>query len=104
MSYRIVFDKPADRDFRRLPKDVQQALGSQVSALAENPHPADSRKLKGAGNCYRLRHGDYRLIYTILQDHVLILVLRVGHRGDIYRSVPGLAQAIRKHKRQTGKG
>lgn len=100
MKYRIVFDKPADKGFRRLPKDVQRAFGQQLSGLADDPRPADSRKLKGTDNCYRLRQGDYRLIYTILEDVVLVLVLRVGHRGDVYRTLPGLAQAIRKHKKQ----
>ena len=99
MTYKIVFDKPADRDFRRLPRDVQQPLGRQVSALAENRHPADSRKLKGTDNCYRIRQGDYRLIYTILQDRIVVLVLRVGHRSDVYRDIAVLAKTARKHKR-----
>ena len=102
MSYRIVIDKPAEKDFRRLPTDVQQGLGNRLSALAEEPHPPDSRKLKGAESCYRLRHGDYRLVYTVFEDQVVVLVLRVGHRSSVYRDIRGITQAIRKHRRETG--
>ena len=45
--------------------------------------PSDSRKLEGTDDCYRLRQGDYRLVYTILEDRVVVLVLRAGHRGDV---------------------
>lgn len=100
MTYRIVFDNPAARQFRRLSKETQQALGLRLSALTDDPHPPDSRKLEGTHNCYRLRQGDYRVIYTIIQDQVIVLVLRVGHRSDVYRSLPGLAQAIRKYRKK----
>jgi mRNA interferase RelE/StbE len=99
MSYRIVFDKPAEKDFRRLPKDVQQGLANRLSVLTKDPRPPDSLKLKGADNCYRLRHGSYRLVYTVLEDHVIVLVLRVGHRSSAYSAIPNLSRAIRKHRR-----
>ena len=102
MSYRIVFDRSAEKDFRRLPNEVRQALARSVSALAEDPHPADSRKLAGTDNCYRLRQGDYRLVYTVLEDRVVVLILRVGHRGDVYRDIRGITRAVKKHRKDTG--
>ena len=100
MRYKIAFDRPAERAFRRLPADVQQALARRLSALADDIHPPDSRKLQGTSNCYRLRHGDYRLVYTILEDQIVVLVMRVGHRSEVYRDIHSLTQAIRKRKRQ----
>jgi len=102
MSYKIVFEKPAEKDFRRLPKDIQQALAHRMSALADNPRPPDSRKLEGADNCYRIRQGDYRLIYTILEDRVVIIVLRVGHRGSVYRGIHKLTRRVKKQKGSSG--
>ena len=104
MSYKIVFDRPAEKQFRRLPTEVRQALARRVSALAEDPRPPDSRKLEGTEDCYRLRQGDYRLVYTILEDRIVVLVLRVGHRGDVYRGIPDLARAVRKRKRRADSG
>ena len=104
MSYKIVFDRPAEKQFRRLPTDIRQALARCVSALAENPRPSDSRKLEGTYDCYCLRQGDYRLVYTILEDRVVVLVLRAGHRGDVCRGVPELARALRKRKKRADSG
>jgi len=104
MSYKIVFDSPAEKAFRRLPAEIRQALARRVSTLAENPRPHDSRKLEGTNDCYRLRQGDYRLVYTILEDCVVVLVLRVGHRGDVYRGIPDLARAVRKRRRRPDTG
>ena len=104
MSYKIVFDRPAEKQFRRLPTDIRQALARRVSALAENPRPSESRKLEGTDDCYRLRQGDYRLVYTILEELIVVLVLRVGHRGDVYRGLPDLARALRKRKKRADSG
>ena len=102
MSYKIVFDRPAEKSFRRLPADVRQALARRVSALAEDPRPPESRKLEGTEDCYRLRQGDCRVVYTILEDCVVVLVLRVGHRSSAYRGISDLTRAIKKHRRRPG--
>ncbi len=102
MRYAIVFDAPAARDFRRLSGDVQRSLSRKLSALADDPHPTDSRKLEGTNGCYRIRQGDYRLIYTVLEDRVIVLVLRVGHRSSVYREIKGLKNAIRRHRDKEG--
>ena len=98
MSYKIVFDRPADKSFRRLPQDIKQLLARRISALAENPRPPDSKKLEGTQDCYRLRQGEYRVIYTIIDDRVMVIILRVGHRGSVYRGGAELARSARKHK------
>ena len=52
---------------------------------ADDPHPANSRKLEGYHDLYRLRVGDWRIIYQVINDQLLILVLEVGSRGEVYR-------------------
>jgi len=104
MSHRIVFSKPAEKQFRRLPTEVQQVLARRVSALADHPHPPDSRKLEGAGDCYRIRQGDYRLVYAVFDDQLVVLVLRVGHRSEVYHGLQDLARAIRERRRRPDEG
>ena len=57
----------------------------KINALADNPYPAGTRKMKGDEHAYRLRVGDYRVVYDIIEDVVVVLILRVGHRKDVYR-------------------
>jgi mRNA interferase RelE/StbE len=102
MIYRIVFDRPAEKSFQRLPTEVQEILASRISALSDAPHPHDSRKLEGTQDCYRLRQGDYRVVYTVIDDCVLVLVLRVGHRRDVYRGIANLGRTARKRNKPRG--
>lgn len=85
MSYRIEFSPKADRLFRKLPADVRRRLGQKIDALADNPRPPGATKLQGPDEFYRIRSGDYRVIYLIRDDRLLVLVIKVGHRRDIYR-------------------
>lgn len=98
MSYRILFERPAEKAFRRLPKEIQQGFAGRLAVLAENPCSSDSRKLAGVEDCYRIRQGDYRLVYTILREAIVVLVLRVGHRGDVYRDLAAVAKTVRTRK------
>ena len=83
-SYELRFRKSVFRDLEPLPrKDVQRVMAA-IGGLAANPRPPQSLKLSGAEK-YRLRCGDYRVLYEI-QDAVLIVcVVKVGHRRDVYR-------------------
>jgi mRNA interferase RelE/StbE len=82
--YRLEFTTGADRQFRNLPKDVQERLTPHLDALLRNPRPPGIKKLKGA-DAYRLRVGDYRLIYEIRDKVLVVLVVSVGHRREVYR-------------------
>jgi len=64
-------------------KDVSKILGA-VAGLAENPHPVGSRKLRNSRNNYRIRVGHYRVVYSIYQNILIIEIVKVGHRKDVY--------------------
>jgi mRNA interferase RelE/StbE len=83
--YRVEFSRPADRQFRALPAEVQRRIALKVNALADAPRPRGAEKLEGVEALYRLRVGDYRIVYQIREQVLLILVVRVGHRRDVYR-------------------
>lgn len=80
-SYKIVFERNAARYFNGLSKDHQKRLAKAISSLPQG----DTKKLKGYKDFYRLRVGDYRIIYTIKQDELIIAILKIGNRGDIYK-------------------
>lgn len=87
-SYRIEFDRRVKKDFRSItPQDAKQIKDS-IAELAENPRPFDCKKLKGKNNDYfRIRVGNYRVIYTIEDQVLLIVIIRVGHRKEIYKNL-----------------
>jgi len=84
-TYRLNFTPGADRQFRKLPKQVQAHLRPHIDALVQNPRPPGIEKLKGEDNAYRLRVGDYRILYEIHDKVLLLLVVKVGNRREVYR-------------------
>ena len=85
MAYQVEFAPRAARQFRDLPKDVQKRLKVRIDALADNPRPQGVERLAGPEELYRIRAGEYRVIYVIRDQVMLVLVVGVGHRRDIYR-------------------
>ena len=85
MAYKILFVSRAERSFKRLSADVQDRIISEISSLSENPRPVGAVKLTGSDNLYRVRVGDYRVIYAVEDDFLVVLVVELGHRRDIYR-------------------
>jgi mRNA interferase RelE/StbE len=77
--YSIRFAESAARSLARLPAAVRVRVTTKIDALADNPHPTGTRKMKGGEHAYRLRVGDYRVVYDIIEDVVVVLILRVGH-------------------------
>ena len=86
MSYKISISSKAGKALDRLPKADQGRARQRIDALAENPRPQGSVKLEGHGNLYRIRVGDYRVIYAIHDDVLVVLVIHVAHRRESYRS------------------
>ena len=82
--YSIEFRKAALRTLRKLNPEVQQRLRGAIALLAVDPRPPGARKLTGR-DAWRLRIGDYRLIYTIEDARLLIVVVTMGHRSSVYR-------------------
>ena len=87
MSYRVEIAPAAQRQLRKLKKLAQRRILASLEALAENPRPAGMKKLSGAPELYRIREGDYRIIYQIQEEVLLVLVVKVGHRKDVYRRI-----------------
>ena len=85
MRYRIEFSPAAERQFKKIPKEVQIRLKHRIDILAENPFPRGVKKLSAEENFYRLRIGDYRIIYQVKGKALLILILKLGHRKNVYR-------------------
>jgi mRNA interferase RelE/StbE len=83
--YRVEFAPAAERDFRGLSPDTQRRLRPRIDALAAEPRPREATALRGGEGIYRLRVGEYRILYEIREAVLLVLVVRTGHRREIYR-------------------
>lgn len=84
MSYRIEYKPSAEREFLALPKEVQKRIRPKIEALAIDPRPPGSKKLRGYQNRWRIRVGDYRVIYEVYDRELLVLIVKIGHRSDVY--------------------
>ena len=85
MSYRIEFTPSAARAFRKLPAPIQGRIAPKIDALAVNPRPHGVEKMGGYENRYRVRVGEYRVIYVISDGPRLVTVAVIGHRREVYR-------------------
>lgn len=85
MPYHIEFLLSAKRALARLDKPVQRRIVGEIETLADDPRRAGTEPLKGGEGQWRLRVGDWRVIYTIEDARLIVLVVVIGHRGDIYR-------------------
>jgi mRNA interferase RelE/StbE len=83
-SYRIEWKHSALKELKHLPKDVVARIMRAVGRLPENPYPSGIRKLVGSENSYRIREGDYRILYSIVSSTLIIEIIRIGHRKDVY--------------------
>lgn len=85
MSYRIEFSPAASRKLRDLEKPVQARIFRAIESLQQNSRPPSCKKLECEEPLYRIRVGDYRIVYEIHDTLLLILVLKIGHRREVYR-------------------
>lgn len=85
MTYQIEITPAAKRQIKKLSKDVQQLVIERLEQLAEIPRPLGVLKMEGEESLYRIRVGDYRIIYEIQDKVLLIIVVKVGHRSSVYR-------------------
>lgn len=83
--YTVIVERQVEKALRRLPKDILTRADRLLLSLADEPRPAGSKKLKGYGNLYRLRIGDWRLIYAVEDDLLVVLVIEIAPRGEAYR-------------------
>ena len=84
MSYTVILVKSAQKQFRALPRETQASVSAALLALEHKPRPATVKKLKGR-DAWRIRVGDYRVIYEVHDQVLQVLVITIGHRREIYR-------------------
>lgn len=84
-SYRVIFKPSAGRALRSLPNAVQLRIVAAIDDLSHQPRPPGCVKLAGGENLWRIRIGDYRVVYAIDDKVLIVTVVKIGHRGDVYR-------------------
>ena len=86
-SYRIFWKKSVERDLRKIDRQWIPRILEAIESLAENPFPPHCRKLRGAENFYRIRVGDYRVIYMVDTDEKIIVIFYVRHQSEAYKGL-----------------
>ena len=85
MTFALQFKLMALRQLEKLPRETQKRLVSRIEMLRNQPFPAGCKKMEAVPDAWRVRVGDYRIVYQVQQKVLLVLVLTVGHRKDVYR-------------------
>ena len=85
MNYRIEIKRGARKCLASMAAPSAARIAATIDALAEDPRPSGCGKLAGTDRLYRVRVGNYRVVYEVHDDRLLVLVIKVGHRRDVYR-------------------
>jgi mRNA interferase RelE/StbE len=88
MTYSIKFRPSVEKSLKKLPQKELIRIKRKIDALAENLPDPVTTKMKGNNKFHKIRTGDYRIIYEIHDDTLLILVVKIGHRKDVYKYLP----------------
>jgi len=95
MSYDVIFDPGALREFDKLPKAQQRRIADLIDSLAEDPRPARAEKMTGV-DAYKVRVRDYRVVYAVKDEVLLVLVVKVGNRRDVYKDIGTIRKRLKK--------
>jgi len=87
LKYRIEVKRSAAKAFKKIPKPGQKRISKAIDNLVKNLPNPDTTKMKGNNPFHKIRVGDYRIVYEIQDDVLLILIIKIGHRKDVYRSL-----------------
>lgn len=88
MAYQIVVTDSARKEFAALPTSVRRRIDARLLSLEQNPRPSGIKALQGQkGTYYRLRVGNYRVIYQVQDNVLVVLVVKIGDRKDVYRNL-----------------
>ena len=87
MEFDVIIKPSAEKQLDKLPKNVRIRVVEKLEELRRNPRPEGVVKLKGADDLWRIRVGDYRVIYEIQDERLFVFVIRVSHRKDIYKGM-----------------
>ena len=83
-SYRVLIRRSAVKELEAVPPKDRRRLAKRIAGLGEDPRPPGVQKLSGEEK-YRLRPGDYRILYEIVERDLIVSVVRIGHRREVYR-------------------
>lgn len=86
-SYSITWKNSAKKELRRIPKKELLSILNEVEKLTSNPFPSSHKKIQGTNDTYRLKIGNYRVVYYLENDELIIEIIRVRHRKDVYKNI-----------------
>ena len=82
--YKVEISPSAEKQIKSLPKREQTKIIKRAYKLVDDPRPPGVKKLKGVNSLYRIRQGDWRIVYTVEDKRLVVLVVKVGHRKEVY--------------------
>ena len=83
-SYKVYFRKSAAKELEKLPRQTLRRVVERIESLADDPRPKSCEKLTGQ-ELYRIRQGDYRIVYSIQDNELTIWIIKIGHRKSVYK-------------------
>ena len=83
--FEVLLERAAEKDLRRLSEEIHDRVIEAISALASDPRPSGAKKLAGSRHDWRIRVGDYRILYEIADENRIVRIHRVRHRPEVYR-------------------
>ncbi len=87
MLNRLEYRSSVKKELRKLPKTDRKAVIEKIQGLKDKPRPEGSSKLKGSRDLFRVRYGDYRIIYQVKKNILIITIIRIGHRREVYKNL-----------------
>jgi mRNA interferase RelE/StbE len=85
VKYKVEFSEEAQDQLSLIPKGEAKKIVKRAEKLADAPFPPKCEKLEGSDGIYRVRQGDYRILYSVIEKKLVVLVLKIGHRREVYR-------------------
>ena len=85
MSYQVTLIPAAEKQLEKLSKQLQKRVVTKLSSLAQHPRPPDAKALQAMEGLLRVRVGDYRIVYRVVDHPAQVTVVRIAHRSDVYR-------------------
>jgi mRNA interferase RelE/StbE len=85
VTYKIEFTRAAEKQLSDIPRIELKKLARRIEKLADDPFPQGHEKMKGREDLYRVRQGDYRILYSVFEGNLLVLIVKIGHRREVYR-------------------
>jgi len=87
MTYRIEVKPQAEKALAKIPNPYRRRIANAIDGLASSPRPSGCVKLVGAQGAYRIRIGDYRIVYEIVDKVLIVYIVRIAHRKDVYNDL-----------------